>query len=76
MRRKVASLFISPWKCGFLSLSALAVVGKAIYADFHIGIGTWEVPVSAWVWLAPWVCWVCRNPEQPQETQRSAGGGI
>lgn len=34
---------------GFLSLSALAVVGKAIYADFDIGIGTWEVPVSGWV---------------------------
>lgn len=28
---------------GFLFLSALAVVGKAIYADFDIGIGTWSL---------------------------------
>jgi len=49
VRRKRASLFILPCKCGFFSLSALAVVGKAIYADFHTGIATWEVPVSRWV---------------------------
>lgn len=36
----------------FVLLSALAVVGKAIYADFHIGVSTWEVPVSRCVWLA------------------------
>lgn len=45
------SLFILPWKCGVLSLCASAIVGKAIYAGFHIGIGAWEVPVSGWVLL-------------------------
>lgn len=54
----------------FVCLSALTVVGKTTQRS-ALGKSLYLDGSD----LHPG-CWVCQNPEQPQETQRSVGGGI